>query len=269
LKALRLKALKISAELVLSARSEKEQSLTRTNAALSGYALFNPGIESKIRLFMRDEINIAARLSQDQYILSSTDDLRMLYGEPNERSVLKVSDFLDENSRAFIEASPFAILATSDAAGNLDCSPRGDRSGLAYVLNDKTLLLPDRRGNNRTDSLKNIIENPNVALLFFVPAVNETFRVGGTAKISADPDLLKHFAVEGKAPKTILIVRVCEVFAQCSRALVRSELWKPEKHFSAENVPTMGAILAARMNDEFDAEEYDRELPERVRKTLY
>lgn len=182
---------------------------------------------------------------------------------------MKVSDSLDENSRAFIKASPFAVLATSDAAGNLDCSPRGDRSESAYVLDDKTLLLPDRPGNNRTDSLKNIIENPNVALLFFVPTVNETFRVGGTAKISTDPDLLKLFAVEGKTPKTVLIIRVREAFVHCSRALVRSALWKPEKHFSAHNVPTIGTILAARMNNDFNAEEYDRELPERVRRTLY
>ena len=218
---------------------------------------------------MNDSIDTAARLSEDQYIVSSPNDLRKLYGEPNQRSVLKVSDFLDENSRAFIKAAPFAVLATSDAAGNLDCSPRGDRSESAYVLDDKTLLLPDRPGNNRTDSLKNIIENPNVALLFFVPSVYETFRVNGTAKISTDPDLLKHFAVMGKTPKTVLIIRVREAFVHCSRALVRAELWKPEKHFSAQNVPTMGKILAANMDEGFDAEAYDRELPERVRKTLY
>ncbi|MBA3694473.1 MAG: pyridoxamine 5'-phosphate oxidase family protein [Acidobacteria bacterium] len=208
-------------------------------------------------------------MNKNDYILHTADELEKLYGEPNELSVLKVNDFLDENSRAFIEAAPFAVLATSDRKGNLDCSPRGDRAGFVRVADEKTLLLPDRRGNNRTDSLKNIIENPQVALLFFVPNVAETFRVNGTAQISVAPDLLEQFAVEGKTPKTILIICVREAFVHCSRALVRSDLWHPEKHFSAGNVPTMGTILAAHMKGKMDANEYDRELPEGVRKTLY
>ncbi len=205
----------------------------------------------------------------DEYILRSSDELKKLYGEPHECSVLKVKNYLDENSCAFIEAAPFVVLATSDGASNLDCSPRGDRAGFVRVADEKTLLLPDRRGNNRTDSLKNIVENPNIALLFFVPNVAETFRVNGTAQISAAPDLLAQFAVNGKLPKTVLIVSVREVFVYCSRALVRSRLWHPEKHSSAANVPTIGKILAANMNGKMDAEKYDRELPERVRKTLY
>ena len=203
------------------------------------------------------------------YLIRSAEELANLYGEPNERSILKVKNSLDDNSRAFIEAAPFVVLATSDADGNLDCSPRGDAAGFVRVLDEKTLLIPDRRGNNRTDNLKNIIENPNVALLFFVPRVNETFRVNGTAQISVAPDLLEQFAVAGKNPKTVLIVRVREAFVQCSRALVRSQLWQPEKHTSWKSVPTMGKILAANMNGKLDADEYDRELPERVRKTLY
>lgn len=206
---------------------------------------------------------------ENQYILKSQAELESLYGEPHERSVLKVKDCLDANSRAFLEAAPFAVLATSDAAGNLDCSPRGDRAGFVRVADEKTLLLPDRRGNNRIDSLKNIVENPQVALLFFVPNVSETFRVNGTAQISVAPDLLEQFAVAGKTPKTILIIRVREAFVHCSRALVRSDLWKPEKHSSAASVPTMGQILAANMNGKIDADEYDRELPRRVRETLY
>lgn len=205
----------------------------------------------------------------NQFILRSTEELEKLYGEPHERSVLKIRDCLDEHSRAFIEAAPFVVLATSDAAGNLDCSPRGDAAGFVRVSDEKTLLIPDWRGNNRIDSLKNIIENPQIALLFFVPKINETFRVNGTAQISVAPDLLEQFTVEGKTPKTVLIVTVREAFVQCSRALVRARLWHPEKHSSAENVPTMGKILAANMNGKFDADEYDRELPERVKKTLY
>ena len=219
---------------------------------------------------MDDKISAPKLLEENQYVLRSQSELKNLYGEPHERSVLKVKDFLDENCRQFIESAPFAVLATSDAKGNLDCSPRGDKTGFVRVLDEKTLLLPDRRGNNRTDSLKNIIENPQVALLFFVPNVGETFRVNGTAQISVAPDLLEQFAVEGKTPKTVLIVRVREAFVHCSRALVRSDLWHPEKHFSAAaNVPTMGKILAANMNGKIDADEYDRELPERVRETLY
>lgn len=219
---------------------------------------------------MRDEFNNSGRKAEDRYILRSKDELKNLYGEPNERSVLKVKNSLDEQSRAFIEAAPFVVVATSDAAGNLDCSPRGDFAGFMRVRDERTLILPDRRGNNRTDSLKNIIENPQIALLFFVPNVNETFRVNGTAVVSVEPALLNEFAVDGKKPKTVLIITVCEAFVQCSRALVRSELWKPEKHFSAaKSVPTMGTILAAHTKSDLNAEKYDEELPGRVRKTLY
>lgn len=206
----------------------------------------------------------------DKHIVRSVEELDYLYGEPHERSILKVKNSLDENSRAFLEAAPFVVLATSDADGNLDCSPRGDRTECVRVLDNKTLLLPDRRGNNRTDSLKNIVRNPQVALLFFVPGVAETFRVNGTAQISVAPDLLEQFAVEGKTPKTVLIVSVREVFVHCSRALVRSRLWHVEEHIAAaRRVPTMGKILAADLNGRMDADEYDRELPERVRETLY
>lgn len=207
---------------------------------------------------------------ENQYILRSADELAKLYGAPNERSILKVNDFLDEHSRRFVEAAPFLVLGTSDADGNLDCSPRGDFAGFVRVRDEKTLLVPDRRGNNRTDSLKNIIENPQVALLFFVPNVRETFRVNGTAQISVAPDLLAEFAVEGKSPKTVLIVRVRQAFAHCSRALMRSDLWNPEKHSSAaEKVPTMGEMLAAHTGGKINAAEYDRELSEKVMQTLY
>lgn len=206
----------------------------------------------------------------NQFILRSAKELEKHYGEPGELAVLKVKDFLDENSRAFIEAAPFVVLATSDKAGNLDCSPRGDYAGFVRVLDEKTLLIPDRRGNNRIDSLKNIVENQQVALLFFVPNVNETFRVNGTAQISVAPGLLEQFTVKAKTPKTVLIITIREAFVQCSRALVRADLWQPEKYISAtEKVPTMGTILATNMNGKFDPGEYDRELPERVRKTLY
>jgi hypothetical protein len=218
---------------------------------------------------MSNKINDPESVEENQYIVRSAEELGKLYGAPHERSVLKVRDSLDEYSRRFIEAAPFAILATSDRAGNLDCSPRGDLAGFVRVRDETTLLIPDRRGNNRTDSLKNILENPQVALLFFVPNVGETFRVNGAAQISIQPDLLAEFAVKGKQPKTVLIIRVREAFVHCSRALVRCELWKPEKHSRTPDVPTMGEILAAHTDGEINAEEYDRELPERVKQTLY
>ena len=209
-------------------------------------------------------------IDDEKYLIRSTEKLDELYGEPHERSVLKVKNCLDENSCIFIESAPFVVLATSDGKSNLDCSPRGDVSGFVRVLDENTLLLPDRRGNNRTDSLKNIIENPAVALLFFVPNIGETFRVNGTARISVAPDLLAQFNVQGKLPKTVLIITVSEVFVHCSRALVRSELWHPEKHSeAAAKVPTMGKILAGNMNGKINADEYDRELSERVQKSLY
>jgi PPOX class probable FMN-dependent enzyme len=218
---------------------------------------------------MNDKFMSRRQIEDEQYILRSADELEKLYGEPHERSILKVRDFLDEHSRAFLEAATFAVLATSDRAGNLDCSPRGDFAGFVRVLDEKTLLLPDRRGNNHTDSLKNILENPQIALLFFVPNINQTFRVGGTAQISAAPDLLAEFAVEGRQPKTVLIISVREAFVHCSRALVRAGLWQPEKHSISPNVPTMGEMLAAHTGGKMNAEEYDRELPDRVRETLY
>ncbi len=219
---------------------------------------------------MRKKKSNSKEVTNGGYLIHSVEELNALYGEAHERSVLKVKDFLDENSRAFIESAPFVVLATSDHAGNLDCSPRGDFAECVSILDEKTILLPDRRGNNRTDSLKNITQNPQVALLFFVPGVAETFRVNGTARISVAPDLLAEFAVEGNLPKTVLIVSVREAFVHCSRALVHSRFWHPEEHRSAATrVPTMGKILAASLNGKMDADEYDRELPERVKKTLY
>lgn len=206
---------------------------------------------------------------REKYLVRSIEELNELYGAVNEVSIFKVKDRLDDNAKKFIESSPFVVLATTNSDSELDCSPRGDRAGAVRILDEKTLLLPDRRGNNRTDSLKNILENPNVALIFFVPKINETFRVGGTAQISVAPDLLEQFSVEGKMPKTVLIITIREAFVHCSRALVRSDFWHPGKHDSWKDVPTMGKILAANMNGNLDADEYDRELPERVRKTLY
>ena len=202
------------------------------------------------------------------HIIRDFASLEALYGEVNEVSALKEISYLHPHYAAFIKASPFAILATVGPYG-LDASPRGDPAGFIEIADDKTLLIADRRGNNRIDSLRNILSDPHVALLFLVPGIGETLRVNGTAEISVDPDLLARFTIKDKAPCSMLIVHVDSVFFQCSRALIRSELWNPERHIPRSALPSTGEILAAVTDDRIDAETYDRELPPRLKATLY
>ena len=194
--------------------------------------------------------------------------LDALYGEADERSIIKVTDHVHAVYRPWIEASPFAILSTS-GPGGVDASPRGDGPGFVEVADPHTLLLPDRRGNNRADSLRNIIGDPRVGLLFLVPGLGETLRVNGTAAVSVAPDLLRRFAVVGKVPRSVLVVRVHEVYFQCSRAVVRADLWNPARHAQRGQLPTAGAILAALSADRVGGAEYDQGLAARVRTTLY
>ena len=194
--------------------------------------------------------------------------LHQLYGSPPEASLSKEVDHVHPHYRALIEASPFVVLATS-GPGGLDASPRGDAAGFVVVEDEKTLLLPDRRGNNRIDSLENIIADPRVALLFLIPGVGETLRINGRAEISIDPALLARFAVDGKYPRSVLVVHVDTAYFQCSRALVRSNLWDPAKHVERSRLPSTGAMLATLSNAKIDAESYDRAQPERVKTTLY
>ena len=206
--------------------------------------------------------------SEDPHTLTSLAALEALYDAPSERVRRKQIDRLDVHCRAFIAASPFLILATSGAAGG-DCSPRGDHPGFVAVEDDVTLLLPDRRGNNRIDSLRNVVENPAVGLIFLVPGVHETLRVNGRARISVDPALLARFAVDGKSPKTVLVVTVQEAFIQCARALVRSDLWNPERHVRRADLPSLGTVLAAHTGGLVDAAAYDAEAAVTLPKTLY
>ena len=170
--------------------------------------------------------------------------LEALYGVVNDVSALKEITYLHPHYAAFIKASPFAVLATAGPHG-LDASPRGDPPGFIEIVDDKTLLLADRRGNNRIDSLRNIIDDPHVALLFLVPGIGETLRVNGTAEISVDPELIARLTVGDKAPRTVLVVHIESVFFQCSRALIRSELWNSERHVPRSALPTTGEISAA------------------------
>ena len=194
--------------------------------------------------------------------------LDALYGEVDERSIIKVTDHVHAVYKPWIEASPFAILSTS-GPGGVDASPRGDEPGFVEVADPHTLLLPDRRGNNRADSLRNIIGDPRVGLLFLVPGLGETLRVNGTAAVSVAPDLLQRFVVAGKAPRSVLVVRVHEVYFQCSRAVVRADLWNPARHAQRGQLPTAGAILAALSAERVGGAEYDQALAARVRATLY
>jgi PPOX class probable FMN-dependent enzyme len=202
------------------------------------------------------------------HIIRDIAALEALYGEVNEVSALKEISYLHPHYAAFVKASPFAVLATVGPHG-LDASPRGDPPGFIEIVDDKTLLVADRRGNNRIDSLRNIIADPHVALLFLVPGVGETLRVNGTAEISAEPELLARFAINDKAPRTMLIIHIESVFFQCSRALIRSELWNPERHIDRKALPSTGEMLAAVTDQRIDGETYDRELPPRLKATLY
>ena len=170
--------------------------------------------------------------------------------------------------RAYIEACPFVALATGGPEG-LDCSPRGDRPGFVQVRDERTLLLPDRRGNNRVDSLRNIVRDPRVGLLFFIPGSGNTLRVNGRAHLSTDPELLASFAMEGKAPRCVVVIAVDAVYFQCSRALMRSELWNPEKHVAPGRLPTPGQILAALTDNRVGGADYDRTWPERAKHSLW
>lgn len=194
--------------------------------------------------------------------------LERLYGAPAAASMKKEVAYVHPYYRQLIEASPFVLLATS-GPGGLDLSPRGDAAGFVRVHDEKTLLLPDRRGNNRIDSLRNIIHDPRVALLFLIPGIGETLRVVGSASIHIDPDLLATFAVEGKSPRSVLMVKVEAVFFQCSRAVLRSHLWDQSKHVPRDDLPTPGKILAALSEGEIDGLKYDVELPERLKTTMY
>ena len=165
--------------------------------------------------------------------------LDALYGESSAGAIAKEIDYIHPHYRAMIEASPFMVLATSGPEG-LDASPRGDPAGFVHVLDDKTLLIPDRRGNNRVDSLRNIIRDDRVALLFLIPGVGETLRVNGRAAISVAPELIGRFPFRGTLPRSVIVVRAERVYFQCPKALVRSELWNPDKHISRKALPSTG-----------------------------
>ena len=201
-------------------------------------------------------------------IVSSVEELEKLYGVPGDASLVKEASWITPHYRAYIEASPFVSLATVGPEG-IDCSPRGDKPGFVRIHDDKTLMLPDRRGNNRIDSLRNVVRDPRAALLFLIPGVGNCLRVNGRAHLSVAPALLESFAVEDKAPRSVLVLAVETVYFQCARALIRSELWNPAHHVDPKSLPSAGQILAALSQNTVGGATYDREWAGRAAKTMW
>ena len=202
-----------------------------------------------------------------EHYVTTMAQLEAMYAQPMETSLLKELDHIGPHYRALIESSPFVALATVGPEG-LDCSPRGDPAGFVRVADEKTLLIPDRRGNNKIESLKNLVEDPRIGLIFFVPGANETYRVNGRARISADMDLRRRFTVNGKEPTTVMVVEVKQAFQHCPKALVRSDLWQAGSRGRPQGVPTLGDFAAACF-PETDGAAYDAAYAQRIPNELY
>ena len=200
--------------------------------------------------------------------ITTEEQLASLFGTAGEGSIAKETSVLHPVYQEWIKASPFAVLATV-GCGGLDVSPRGDPAPLVRIVNETTILLPERRGNNRVDGLRNILQDPKVALIFFIPGIRESIRVNGKASITVDPTILQSFAVNGALPKCVLEIAVDTVFFQCGRALLRSGLWELENHRQPKDVPSAGAILSALTGAGIDGVAYDRELPVRQLNSLF
>jgi len=200
-------------------------------------------------------------------IVEDIAEIREIYGEPAERTVKKQLPRLEKHSRAFIKLSPFLVIASTDPSGRCDASPKGDAPGFVAVLDDQTLLIPDRLGNNRVDTISNLLAAPGIGLIFFVPGINETLRVNGRAQITTDPALLKPCAVNGKVPRSGILITADEVYFHCGKALIRADLWNPEKHVPRGEWPSLGRIIAEQIGT--DPEEGERMTAESYRTRLY
>ncbi|MGE0700442.1 MAG: pyridoxamine 5'-phosphate oxidase family protein [Hyphomicrobiaceae bacterium] len=200
--------------------------------------------------------------------VTTLEELDALYGAPVEAAIVKEIDYISDHYRAFVEKAPFVVLATAGPEG-LDCSPRGDPAGFVRVVDRKTVMIPDRRGNNRIDALRNIVRDPRCALLFLIPGIGNTLRINGTAEIVNDAALNESFAFNGKLPRTVLKVTADRVYFQCPKALVRSRLWSPEAHVARSELPSSGEILEALSQGRFDGRSYDLNYPKRLEETIY
>jgi PPOX class probable FMN-dependent enzyme len=199
--------------------------------------------------------------------IESVEELNRLYGQPVEASIIKVTPRLTPEYRQMLEASPFVALATVGPEG-LDCSPRGDAGQVVYVDDDKTLLMPDWRGNNRVDSLSNIVRDPRIGLMFLIPGSTTTMRVNGRGIVAIEPDLLERFEMDGKHPRSVVVITIDEVYTQCARAVIRADLWNAEKFVAPGCLPTVGQMMKT-IKDGFDGESYDRDWPGRAAKTMW
>ena len=203
--------------------------------------------------------------------VTAEDRLRQIIGGPSDLVASKVADRLNDLTREFVERSPFVCVATSRPDGGLDISPRGDPAGFVQILDDRRLLIPERPGNRLADTLTNLLADPRIALLFLIPGVGDTFRVNGRAAVVDDAGLLASSAVEGRLPKLGILVTIEEAFTHCAKALIRSDLWNPERHVDRSELPSSGAILRAVADDGLDVETYDRQRAARYarREGLY
>ena len=202
------------------------------------------------------------------HLITTMEQLQTIYGEKVPASVVKEIDYVSGAYRKLIEAAPFLAVATSGPEG-LDCSPKGDPAGFVRILDDKTLAIPDRPGNNRIDGFRNIIRDPRIALLFLIPGVGETLRVNGRASISIDPELMQSFAVNGKLPRCVLIIHIETIYFHCAKAIVRSKLWDESTKIDRKSLPSTGSIIAELSEGKLGGEKYDREAPERIKAQLY
>jgi hypothetical protein len=200
--------------------------------------------------------------------ITTLEELDALYGTPVPAAVSKEIDYISDHYKTFIDRAPFVVVATVGPEG-LDCSPRGDPAGFVRVRDKKTVLIPDRRGNNRVDSLRNLVRDPRISLLFLIPGIGNTLRINGRAAISTDPELCAGFAMQGKNPKCVLVVTAERVYFQCPKALVRSRLWSQDAQVPRSELPSTGEILEAITNREIDGAAYDAAYPQRLKETIY
>ena len=207
-------------------------------------------------------------MAAGEHLVTTLEQLDALYGEKSPNSVAKEIDHLSDAYRKLIEAAPFVAIATGGPEG-FDCSPKGDAPGFVRILDDRTLAIPDRPGNNRLDGFRNIVRDPRIGLLFLIPGVGETLRVNGRASISIDPELMQSFTVNGRLPRSVLIVHIDTVYFHCSKAIVRSRLWDEKTRIDRKSLPSTGTILAELSQGRLGGEAYDRDAPERIKAQLY
>jgi uncharacterized protein len=202
------------------------------------------------------------------HTITTLEELDALYGTPVQAAIAKEIDYVSDHYKAFIDKAPFVVVATVGPEG-LDCSPRGDPAGFVRVRDAKTVLIPDRRGNNRVDALRNLVRDPRISLLFLIPGIGNTLRINGRAEISTDPELCASFTMQGKAPKCVLVVTAERVYFQCPKALVRSRLWSADSQVPRSELPSTGEMLEAVSNRAIDGAAYDAAYPQRLKETIY